>query len=68
MEMKKITYSGADTLDVIDKLEQGNAKMAEKGWEARREDMLSSSTVRVTYVRGMEDEEEDDMILNATDD
>ena len=32
MEMKKITYSGADTFEAIEKLEEGNAKMAEKGW------------------------------------
>lgn len=67
MEMKKITYSGADTVEAIEKLEEGNAKMAEKGWFARREDMLSSSTVRVTYTRGEPDEEEE-LILDEVED
>ena len=59
MEIKKITYSGYDTNDTIEKLEEGIAKMAEKGWFARREDMLSSCTVRVTYTRGEPDEDEE---------
>ena len=51
MEQKKITYSGSDTEDVTVQLEAGNAKLAEKGWREYRVDMLSSSTVRVNYVR-----------------
>ena len=41
--------------------------MAEKGWFARREDMLSSSTVRVTYTRG-EPEDEEDLVLYDVED
>ena len=67
MEVKKITYSGYDTADTIEKLEEGIAKMAEKGWFARREDMLSSCTVRVTYTRGEPDEEEE-FFLDGVDD
>ena len=67
MEIKKITYSGVDTVDTIEKLEEGIAQMAEKGWFARREDMLSSSTVRVTYTRG-EPEDEEDLVLYDVDD
>ena len=67
MEIKKITYSGVDTNDAIEKLEAGIAQMAEKGWFARREDMLSSSTVRVTYTRG-EPDDEDDLVLMDVDD
>ena len=52
MEQKKVTYMGADTQDVTEQLEAGNEKMAAKGWREYRVDMLSSSTVRVTYVRG----------------
>ena len=52
MEQKKITYTGIDTDDVTRLLEAGNDKQAEKGWREFRVDMLSSSTVRVTYVRG----------------
>ncbi len=58
MEQKKVTYNGVDTDDVTQQLEQGNEKMAAKGWREYRVDMLSSSTVRVTYVRGEVDEEE----------
>ena len=57
MELKKITYSGIDTDDVTKQMEEGNDKLAEKGWREYRVDMLSSSTVRVTYARGEEDEE-----------
>ena len=67
MEVKKITYSGYDTADTIEKLEEGIAKMAEKGWFARREDMLSSSTVRVTFTRGEPDEEEDLVLFDVDD-
>ena len=59
MEQKKVTYTGLDTEDVTQMLEEGNRKQAEKGWQEYREDMLSSSTVRVTYVRGEPDEDED---------
>lgn len=59
MEQKKITYNGIDTDDVTAQLEAGNAKLAEKGWREYRVDMLSSSTVRVTYVRGEPDEDEE---------
>lgn len=62
MEQKKVTYTGVDTEDVTAQLEQGNAKLAEKGWREYRVDMLSSSTVRVTYVRG--ELEEDDELLS----
>lgn len=58
MEQKKVTYNGVDTDDVTQQLEQGNEKMAAKGWREYRVDMLSSSTVRVTYVRGEVDEKE----------
>ena len=51
MEQKKVTYTGLDTEDVTQMLEEGNRKQAEKGWQEYRVDMLSSSTVRVTYVR-----------------
>ena len=67
MEVKKITYSGYDTADTIGKLEEGIEKMAEKGWFARREDMLSSCTVRVTFTRG-EPDDEDDLVLMDVDD
>ena len=50
MEQKKVTYTGLDTEDVTQMLEEGNRKQAEKGWQEYRVDMLSSSTVRVTYV------------------
>ena len=46
MEQKKVTYTGVDTEDVTEQLEQGNAKLAEKGWREYRVDMLSSSAVR----------------------
>lgn len=59
MEQKKVTYTGLDTEDVTQMLEEGNRKQAEKGWQEYRVDMLSSSTVRVTYVRGEPDEDED---------
>ena len=67
MEVKKITYSGYDTADTIEKLEEGIEKMAEKGWFARREDMLSSSTVRVTFTRGEPDDEEDLVLMDVDD-
>ena len=67
MEVKKINYSGVDTNDAIEKLEEGIAKMAEKGWVARREDMLSSSTVRVTFPRGEPDAEDDLDLMDAED-
>lgn len=60
MEMKKVIYSGQDTDEVTLEMEKGEAKMAKKGWEARRVDMLSSSTVQVTYVRGSEDDEDEE--------
>ena len=41
-------------------LEDGNDKMVAKGWTVQREDMLSSSTVRVTYVRGEMDEDDEE--------
>ena len=44
---------------VTKQMEEGNDKLAEKGWREYRVDMLSSSTVRVTYVRGEPDEDED---------
>ena len=59
MEQKKVTYTGLDTEDVTQMLEEGHRKQAEKGWQEYRVDMLSSSTVRVTYVRGEPDEDED---------
>ena len=58
MEQKKVTYSGVDTEDVTRQLEQGNAAIAQKDWKEYRVDMLSSSTVRVTYIRGEIDEDE----------
>lgn len=61
MEMKKVVYSGQDTADVTMQMEREEEKMAAKGWTARRVDMLSSATVRVTYVRGPEDDEDDDI-------
>lgn len=60
MEQKKVLYTGQDTLDVTRIMEEGEAKMAQKGWREFRADMLSSSTVRVTYVRGEEDEDDED--------
>lgn len=65
MEQKKVTYMGADTEDVTARLEEGNEKMAAKGWREYRVDMLSSSTVRVTYVRGEIEEEEEDFLSIA---
>ena len=65
MEQKKVTYMGADTDDVTARLEEGNEKMAAKGWREYRVDMLSSSTVRVTYVRGEIEEEEEDFLSIA---
>ncbi|HIY05848.1 MAG TPA: hypothetical protein H9844_02050 [Candidatus Evtepia faecigallinarum] len=67
MEQKKVTYMGADTEDVTARLEEGNEKMATKGWREYRVDMLSSSTVRVTYVRG-ELEEDEELVLDGEDD
>ena len=63
MEQKKVTYTGVDTEDVTEQLEQGNAKLAEKGWREYRVDMLSSSAVRVTYVRGELEEDEENKPL-----
>ncbi len=60
MEQKKVTYNGVDTDDVTEQLEKGNEKMAAKGWREYRVDMLSSSTVRVTSVRGEIDEEDEE--------
>ena len=60
MELKKVLYSGIDTDDVTKEMEAAEAKMAEKGWRELRVDMLSSSTVRVTYARGPEEEDEDE--------
>ena len=60
MEQKKVTYNGVDTDDVTEQLEKGNEKMAAKGWREYRVDMLSSSTVQVTYVRGEIDEEDEE--------
>ena len=60
MEQKKVTYNGVDTDDVTEQLEKGNENMAAKGWREYRVDMLSSSTVRVTYVRGEIDEEDEE--------
>ncbi len=60
MEVKKVTYSGLDTEDVTQQLEDGNDKMVAKGWIVKREDMLSSSTVRVTYIRGEMDEDDEE--------
>lgn len=57
MEQKKVTYSGIDTDDVTRQLEEGNEALAKKDWREYRVDMLSSSTVRVTYIRGEPDEE-----------
>ena len=67
MEQKKVTDRGADTEDVTARLEEGNEKMAAKGWREYRVDMLSSSTVRVTYVRG-ELEEDEELVLDGEDD
>ena len=33
MEQKKVTYTGLDTEDVTQMLEEGNRKQAEKGWQ-----------------------------------
>lgn len=60
MEVKKVTYIGSDIEDVTKQLEEGIAKMEAKGWAARREDMLSGTTVRVTYTRGVLDDDEDE--------
>ena len=60
MEMKKVRYDGVDTDDVTAQLEAGNEKMAKKGWREGRVDMLSSSTLQVTYPRGEEEEEEEE--------
>ena len=60
MEQKQIIYSGLDTDDVTRQMEEGNQKQAKKDWRPRRIDMLSSATLRVTYVRGPEDEEDED--------
>ena len=61
MELKKVMYNGLDTIDVTEKMEAAEEKMAQKGWREYRVDMLSSSTVEVTYVKGeIEEEEEED--------
>lgn len=60
MEMKKVMYNGLDTVDVTEKMEAAEVKMAQKGWREYRVDMLSSSTVEVTYVKGELEEEEED--------
>ena len=61
MELKKVMYNGLDTVDVTEKMEAAEVKMAQKGWREYRVDMLSSSTVEVTYVKGeIEEEEEED--------
>ncbi len=60
MEMKKVRYDGIDTEDVTAQLEAGNEKLAKKGWREGRVDMLSSSTLEVTYLRGEEDEDEEE--------
>ncbi len=60
MEMKKVRYDGIDTDDVTAQLEAGNEKLAKKGWREGRVDMLSSSTLEVTYLRGEEEDEEED--------
>ena len=60
MELKKVMYNGLDTVDVTEKMEAAEVKMAQKGWREYRVDMLSSSTVEVTYVKGEIEEEEED--------
>lgn len=65
MELKKVKYTGLDTIDVTEKMEAAEEKMAQKGWREYRVDMLSSAMVEVTYVKGeieeeAEDEEEDE--------
>ena len=66
MEVKKVTYMGVDIDDVTKQLEEGIEKMTEKGWAARREDMLSGTTVRVTYTRGpLDDDEDEEALLEA---
>ena len=60
METKKVRYDGIDTDDVTAQLEAGNAKMAKKGWREGRVDMLSSSAVEVTYLRGEEEDEDEE--------
>ena len=65
MEIKKVLYTGYDTESVTVEMEKGSEKLAEKGWREKRADMLSSSTVRVTYVRGEPDEDEDEDELLA---
>ncbi len=66
MEVKKVTYMGVDIDDVTKQLEDGIAKMNEKGWTARREDMLSGTAVRVTYTRGpVDDDEDEEALLDA---
>lgn len=67
MEQKKVTYTGLDTNDVTEQMERGNETMAEKGWREYRADMLSSSTVRVTYVRGEMEEEEEFTLVDDED-
>ena len=52
--------TGETTGAVTRQLEDGNDKMVAKGWTVQREDMLSSSTVRVTYVRGEMDEDDEE--------
>ena len=59
MAHEKVTYTGVDTEDVTEQLEQSSAMLSEKGWPEYRVDMLSSSAVRVTYVRGELEEDEE---------
>ena len=47
MEQKKVTYTGLDTEDVTQMLEEGNRKQAEKGWQEYRVDMLSLSLIHI---------------------
>lgn len=63
MELKKVKYTGLDTIDVTEKMEAAEERMAQKGWREYRVDMLSSAMVEVTYVKGEieeEGEEEDE--------
>ena len=62
MEVKKETYIGDDIDELTRLLEDGIAKMAEKGWSPHREDMLSGTSVRVIFIRGAYDEEDEDAL------
>lgn len=59
-EQKIVMYNGIDVDDVTEKFEEGQAKLAAKGWETRKIDMLGGATLQVTYVRGPEDDEEEE--------